>query len=334
MINKLKIQNLGPLKELSWNPGSNFNLIIGGNDTGKTFVYKMLYTAIRALEDFKRGDSPKGYRQLLDEKMYWTFQVKHLGELVKKGERKLTFDADIDEQPVYFSFSPHARKGVGECPESNIKGRGYYSVFIPPKEVLTLSNVIRKSRNVDQEFGFDDACLDLLNYLDKPTTKGGGKHVSDARNELKAFIGGTIDRDEDNGWQLKKGNAVYDIFATAEGIKKIAIFDRLIGNKVLNSNTVLFIDEPEAHLHPEAILLYMDLLAKFAQQGMQIFLTTHSYFVIKKMYLMALEKDWSTPVVSLENGQVCQFDLREGMPQNRIIQTAVNLFEKEVDLQV
>lgn len=334
MIKNVTITNLGPLEEIKWQPGNNFNLVIGGNDTGKTLLYKMLYTAIRALEDYKRGDSPKGYREILDDKLYWNFQVKHLGELVRKGTKKLTFDAEMDEQPVYFSFSPHAKKGVGECPEAKIKGREHYSVFIPPKEVLTLSNVIRKSRNVDHEFGFDDTCLDLLNYLDKPTTKGGGRHVSEARSQLKTFIHGHIDRDEQNGWQFKKGNAVYDIFATAEGIKKIAIFDRLIGNKVLNSHTVLFIDEPEAHLHPAAIVLYMDLLAKFAQQGMQIFLTTHSYFVIKKLYLMALEKGWSTPVISFDQGQVNHYDLKEGMPQNSIIQEAVNLFEKEVELQI
>jgi len=40
---------------------------------------------------------------------------------------------------------------------------------------------------------------------------------------------------------------------TAEGIKKIAILDTLLGNRYLDTSSIVFIDEPEAALHPQAV---------------------------------------------------------------------------------
>ena len=334
MIETINIDNLGPIKKINWEPSKNFNLVLGKNDTGKTLLLKALYSANRSLEDHGKGDSKKSFKQTLDEKLFWTFQVGNIGVLVNKKGDKLRFESKIDGQHIFFHFSPSAKKGVGECNEV-VNRRDNYSVFIPAKEVLSLAKVIRKSRNMDQEFGFDNTYLDLLNYLDKPTTKGGGKYVVKARRELEKFIDGKIDRNTDGTWQLKRGNTLFDIFTTAEGIKKISIFDRLIGNKVLNNNTVIFIDEPEAHLHPQAIIMFLNVLTLLAKQGMQIYMTTHSYFVIRKLYLIAQDENWKLPTISLENGNdVSYYDLKNGMPKNSIIQTSIDLFQKEVENEI
>lgn len=340
MIEWFKIKGLGPISELEWTPSKKLNVIIGQNDTGKTLLLKLLYATSRVLENYQKGDSQQTIRQLLDDKLTWTFQLKHLGDLVSKGKKapgKLEFEGDFSykegTQKLRFSFSPSASKGVGDCTEK-INRLKSISVFIPPKEVLSIARVVRKSREIDEEFGFDDTYLDLIKYLDKSRTQGGRKISSLARSKISDYMGGKIEKGSDEKWRLRKGNTIYDIFTTAEGLKKIAIFDVLIGNKVINENTVLFIDEPEAHLNPEGMIHFMEALADLSKIGVQLFINTHSYFIIRKLQLIAKEEQWDMPILTLErnNGQPKQSNLKEGLPDNPIIDTAVKLYEQEIDL--
>lgn len=335
MIKRIDIENLGPLKKASATISNQLTVVIGKNDSGKTLLLKSIYASLRALETYRRGDERRSFKSVLDDKLFWTFQLGRLGDLVRKGEgaSKLSFRTEVDDQEIKFSFSSSAEKGVGECTQVPSQREGS-TVFIPAKEVLSLQKVIRKSREIDQEFGFDDTFLDLVNYLDKPTSQGGGKHVTDARKKLKEFLKGSVEFSDKRGWYFKKGNSQFDINITAEGVKKIAILDRLIGNKMINSGTVLIIDEPEAHLHPSAIIFLMDMLKKLCRQGVQVILSTHSYFVIKKLSLLAKIDDWPVQLLSIDelNGAVESFELGDGVPDIPIIQASVDLYEQELDI--
>jgi hypothetical protein len=65
---------------------------------------------------------------------------------------------------------------------------------------------------------------------------------------------------------------------------------------------------------------------------MQIFIASHSYFVIKKLFLIAQEQQISIPVLSYQNNEWVQSDLKDGMPDNPIINESIALYEQEVDL--
>lgn len=335
MIQSIDVQNLGPLKTVKADLSDHVNVIVGKNDSGKTLLLKSMYVALRSLETFKRGKEPKTFKKILDEKLFWTFQLDKLGELVRKGadDNKMRFEAKIDDHPLLFHFTSSAVKGVGDCSEA-LEPRNNNTIFIPAKEVLTIEKVVRKSREIDREFGFDDTYLDLINYLDKPPLKGGGKYVTEARKDLKNLLGGEIVHDQKKGWYFKKGNAQFDIQIAAEGVKKIAILDRLIANKVINKGAVLMIDEPESHLHPRAIIFFMDILKNLSKQGVQIFMSTHSYFIIKKLALLAREEDWPVRLLSLaerEDGTVTKHNLQDGVPDIPIIEAAVELYQAELE---
>ena len=66
--------------------------------------------------------------------------------------------------------------------------------------------------------------------------------------------------------------------------------------------------------------------------GIQIFIASHSYFVIKKLYLNALKRKSSIPCISMskENG-IQYYDLLDGMPDNSIINESVRLYEEEIN---
>lgn len=64
---------------------------------------------------------------------------------------------------------------------------------------------------------------------------------------------------------------------TATGIKSFAYLERLLINGHLNSHTLLLIDEPEAHLHPEWVVEFAHLLVLLHKEmGVKIMIASHN----------------------------------------------------------
>jgi len=209
-------------------------------------------------------------------------------------------------------------------------------VFLPAKEVLSIYHNILKSREVDKVFGFDDTYLDLARAIRQSPKKGKNfDEFAQSRQKLEEVIGGKIEFDEPSGrWIFKKGNQKFTIGSTAEGIKKIAILDTLLGNRYIDDNSVVFIDEPESALHPKAIETLMDIVLLLSERGIQFFMASHSYFVVKKLFLIAQQNSISIPVISFDNNAWKSADLKDGMPDNSIIQASIDLYMEEVTTQI
>jgi len=218
--------------------------------------------------------------------------------------------------------------------ENHVQPRSSNSIFLPAKEVLSLHQIILKSREQDKLFGFDDTYLDLARALRQSPTKGRNyPEFANSRESLEDILGGRIEYDEKAGrWQFKKGNQKFSIGVTAEGIKKIAILDTLLGNRYLDTKSIIFIDEPEAALHPTAVCQLLDIVAMLAGSGIQFFLASHSYFVVKKLFLIAQKEGISIPVISADGNQWETADLKDGMPENTIIDESIRLYKEEVEL--
>ena len=161
---------------------------------------------------------------------------------------------------------------------------------------------------MDRAFGFDDTYYDLAKALRIAPSKGRNYTAfAKARKELKNVINGKVDYDEDSGkWYYRSETGQkFSIGATAEGVKKISIMDRLFANGYISRESVLFIDELESALHPDAICEFLEMLAEISREmGIQIFIS----------------KDREPQVT----------DLSGGMPENSIIQTSIDLYRQEV----
>lgn len=333
MITSLRIKNVGPIRNLEWRDIGKINLFIGGNATGKTFLMKAMYAAIRASEECGRGDDPRTFEQVLSEKLYWTFQVSRLHEILTKGANgRFECHLATDDGAVSFSFGEKTTKSIQDC-ENTLNRNAYNSVFFPAKEVLSLEESIRFAREQQKAFGFDDTYFDLVKAIDIETLKGRTyDSFAKSRKILTSIIDGRVVKTKEGDWIYKKGNRQYAIHIASEGIKKIAILDTLLGNRYLTPESVLFFDEPEAALHPTALGKFFDIIALLAETGMQVFIATHSYFTVKLLHLLAKEKGISLPVLSFEPDGITIDNMREGMPVNSIIEESVALYKKEVEL--
>lgn len=335
-IDSIRLKNYGMIEEFSNDRFSNINLIIGENGTGKTFLLKALYSAVSSLEEYKRGDDIKSIVEVISEKLRWTFQVEKLGDMVSKSaEEGLSLDVQLGNDRINYQFSQSATSKVGVATAPN-KGKEGNSIFIPAKEVLSLFSVILKSREVDKVFGFDDTYYDLAKALRISSSRGRNYTVfANSRKLVSDVIDGRVEYDENSGkWSYRnKKNQKFSIGATSEGVKKIAIMDRLLANGYLGSNSIIFIDEIESALHPEAICQFLDMIDTIANDmGLQVFITSHSYFVIKKLCLVALKKAGTVSCISMSKGQAPKvYDLYDGMPENSIIDTSIRLYEQEIE---
>jgi AAA15 family ATPase/GTPase len=333
MINQVKLNNFGPLADINWSGLGKINLVIGGNGSGKTFLLKAIYTSLRTLEEYKRGNEQRSAAEILADKLHWTFQAGKIGDLVSKGaDAPLSNNLTIDGKDFSYSFGKDTSKQISSL-ENQVPPRASNSIFLPAKEVLSLHQIILDSRE-DKKFGFDDTYFDLAKALRRTTTRGNNyKEFSQSRQQLEDILGGVIEYDEASlSWLFVKGRHKFPIGVTAEGIKKIAILDTLLGNRYLNTSSVVLIDEPESALHPTAISKLLDIVAMLAERGIQFFLASHSYFVVKKLFLMAQERNWSIPVISASGDEWICDDLKNGMPDNPIIAESIRLYKEEVEL--
>lgn len=334
MIEQFNIQNSGPISQVEGRQLGKLNLFIGKNGCGKTWLLKMLYVVMRSQEEFGRGQDHRDFHDVLGDKLYWTFQSQHLGDLVRRGKgNRLEVSAGMDDATeLIFGFGPDTNKQV-KPNHNNLPLRQDNSIFLPPKEVLSLWHVILKSAVQNREFGYDATYADLVLALQNPPQAGRNyDSFAKSRKQLEAMFQGRV-LFEDQQWLYRQGNSRFSIHSTAEGIKKIAILDTLLGNRFLTPGSVIFIDEPESALHPTAIVELLDILHMLAEQGMQIFMATHSYYVVKKMLLIAHRNQLPIPCfIANDEGiwkQSCL--MRDGLPDNDIINESVRLFEQEFE---
>jgi AAA15 family ATPase/GTPase len=339
--NKFKSNDLAPV-----------NVIIGKNDTGKTGLLKLLYTAAKTIDVYSRISQNQeiSFKKLLAEKMYDTFQPgkKGLGELVSKGSKeKLSVDIEFYHQKLsyqdrlHFSFGDSTTSTIVDCQET-IKSvsENFRCLFIPAKEVLTALKAIRATRDNLHIPGFDDTYLDLIRALVIPTQKGNiTEELRDVNKRLVDLFEGHIEQGLEDDFVFKKGNAEYPMQLTAEGVKKIGILTTLIRNRQLNANSILFLDEPETALHPEATRELVEMLMLMAKAGIQIFIATHNYFVLKQMYLCAKRDNIKTNCYALnkEKGKGVEgtfYDLKDEFPENAISNEAIRMADEETKLDL
>lgn len=81
----------------------------------------------------------------------------------------------------------------------------------------------------------------------------------------------------------KKNKTKFQASNIASGIKVFGILDLLIKNGSLQKGSMLIIDEPEVHLHPEWQIEYAKVLLTLSQMGVKVLLATHSPYIVQAL---------------------------------------------------
>ena len=115
----------------------------------------------------------------------------------------------------------------------------------------------------------------------------------------KDILGGKIAISEIGNFSFQENGRSFSLPVTAMGVANLGILALLIERKVLDKNSVLFIDEPEAHLHPAWQVIMVEILFELAKGGVNIVIATHSIDILKWLEVEVKENPESKSLIAL-----------------------------------
>jgi predicted ATPase len=344
-IQQLTLENFTLFRSLSGQPHASLNIIIGENNTGKTHLLKLLYAVVRSLEEYqKKSTASTPYAVQLAKKLQWVFlpQKMELGQLVSKGQKRLKVKVQIQGEMLQFEFGKTTKSRIQKLSHQTVVPNfgEVKAIFLPPKEILSIFDTIVATREDKEILAYDDTYLDLVRDFRQPLTFNNKpsqltevwQALSEATGESEIVV------EKDGSIWFVQGQEKYNVHQIAEGMRKIGILHRLIHNEMLTSrlSCVLFVDEPEINLHPQAQVQLADFLYQLSESGIQIYLSTHNYLVLKRFEQLARQYDKDLLLINLhrqKNQVVTSFHrLKDGLPANPIVEQSVALYQQDVDI--
>jgi hypothetical protein len=332
-LTKLELENFTVFNKIEIPFCEGLNVLVGENGLGKTHVMKIAYAACRASK----------HDVSFPQKTVMVFRPDQssIGRLVsreKNGNNTAKVRVSSDASKIGMSFSTKTKKW-----EADVKSELSWekqmsdltSIFIPAKEILSnawnLESAV-KMGNVE----FDDTYLDIIAAAKIDISRGVDSSVRKKYIDILQKISSGKVTLQDDRFYLKPGNqAKLEFNLVAEGLRKIALLWQLIKNGTLEKGSVLFWDEPEANINPIHIPILAELLIMLESEGVQIFISTHDYFLAKyievkrnkesKVQYISFYEDKDNKTVQCEVEK--EFELLE---HNTIMETFRQLYKEEI----
>jgi hypothetical protein len=134
---------------------------------------------------------------------------------------------------------------------------------------------------------FEETWRDTCILLGAPLARGPRESVIKKLLEpLEKAMGGSVELDKSGRFYLNLASGSMEMHLVAEGLRKLATVARLIANGSLLDKGYLFWDEPEANLNPKVIKALAKTILQVAQSGIQVFIATHSLFLLRELHIL------------------------------------------------
>lgn len=261
--------------------GDGINVIIGENGVGKTSLLKMIYAATQwSNENVNTGKT----KDLLH---YFSSNITDSEDLKNFESKEDYCYYKVTDGTHKFEYSL-SHKGI-----FNYKqwlGLNIQSVMIPTTEMLSHS---RSFLALNEKFNmpFDGTQVDIIVNASLPETRKIPDNMEGILEKISDAIEGTIVFENDIFYVLKKDGRKTEFSLEAEGLRKLGLLWKLIRNGLLEKDTILLWDEPEANLNPELYPLVVEILLELQKNGVQIFIATHSYNFAKYLEIRREKKE-------------------------------------------
>ena len=284
-ITRVKLENFTVFESLDLEPSPGINVLVGANGTGKTHLMKVCYAACGTT---KSDDS-------LMETLPGVFLPtnRDLRRLVNKGVADWQ-SARVTVQMGRHEISGHIEKdtygGYGDSGSGSEYSVSVDSVYIPAKDMLANAPGFRSLYAV-REIHFEEIYPDILNKAYLPPLRDPADFVPErVLEQLVAELGGKVTVHGEEFFLADKDEEI-EFTLLAEGLRKLGLLWLLIRNGSLRPGAVLFWDEPETNLNPKLYGVVIDVLLELQRLGVQIFLATHDYVILKELDLQVREDD-------------------------------------------
>lgn len=160
-----------------------------------------------------------------------------------------------------------------------MKMKKYDIIYIPTKEMIsTVEHFV--SLYDEYHIDFEEMYYDLAKLLDRPLSKGPNTtEQNQVLNSLENIMKGQIVQKNKKFYFKIRGEGEFEMDLLSDGYRKLSMIIYMILSGSLNKNTILFWDEPETNMNPKMIRPIVQTIIVLAQMGVQIFVSTHDYFI-------------------------------------------------------
>ena len=328
-LTRIELERFTAFKRLDFEASPGINVLVGANGTGKTHLMKVAYAAC----DVSKTDI--GFA----EKLVRVFMPSGgaIGRLVRRRGTGSSCDVRIHRgnRSLRISFSTRT-KVAASATVKDVSGWGatpVRSVYIPAKEMLANAPGFL-SLHAQREIRFEDIYPDILHRAYLPELRDPAQAEKRLLALLQRVLGGKVRVDSNEEFFLRSRGMDLEFPLVAEGIRKIGLLWLLIRNGALPERSVLFWDEPEANLNPKLFGVAVEVLIELQRMGVQIFIATHDYAVLKELDLRK-EKGDKLVFHSLyrEDGEIaCQpAETYLDIHPNTIAEALTDLYDREVE---
>ena len=366
-ISSLELNNFMLFDKLSlrWSP--KINIISGENSTGKTTLIKAMYAVLKGVSENRLDKMNKEEIEgSLVKKIQGVFRPDDdkIGRLVSRGSGggRASLSLGIGgEDSVSVGFSGRQDRHADVSVNIGVAEDGtapYFPVYIPPKEMISATEHFQSLYEA-YHIDFEEMYYDLTKLLDRPLQTGSihlfirklfvkrclqiirRSRMSEQQNSVVESFGRIINGSvvqRDKKFYLKmKGKGEFEMGLVSEGYRKLATIIYLIYSGSLNENSILFWDEPETNMNP----MIAEAVAKLAEMGVQVFITTHDYFVQQSFNLLSAYPAAGAAPPEIKFISLYKEDDRllfeEGatvseLNHNSIMEEFDNLYDREQDL--
>ena len=270
---------------IEWSP--NVNIISGGNSTGKTTLLKVLYSLLKPVASKKHTKLTK--EQIEDaviKKMQGVFRPDDMkiGRLVTRQpgnnyKANIEIHMNDNESLISATFSNRQDKHAEINVNFNKNYNGIEPVYIPPKEMISATEHFQ-SLYEEYHIDFEEMYYDLTKLLDKPLKRGANfAQQNMVLSSFEKILEGRVTQRDKKFYLRLTGGGEFEMGLVSEGYRKLSTIIYLILSGSLTKNSILFWDEPETNMNPMMIKPIAEAVMELAAMGVQVFITTHDYFV-------------------------------------------------------
>ena len=289
-LTRVRLERFTAFEELDLELSPGINVLVGANGTGKTHLMKVCYAACEVSKTGKE----------FSDKLVRIFMPSgwSSGRMAKRGEEEGTGRVEVfrGRGSIFTTFSDRARSSNvditvtrGEQQSSAWEDLMLNSVYIPVKEMLANAPGFR-SLYASRSIHFEEVYADILDRAFLPALREEPAAFVTLLRDLEKALGGSVSI-EGEEFFLDGRHGTLEFSLLAEGLRKLALLWLLIRNGSLSQGSVLFWDEPETNLNPKLYRLLMEALLELQRHGVQIFLATHDYGILKEIDLQMVNDD-------------------------------------------
>lgn len=299
VIESLTLKDFTVFKNAEFDLAPGLNVVVGENGTGKTHILKLAYSATYVCARGAREPGPAPTKSHLQSaiaaKLTAVFRPDELGRLARRDRRgrqrsevRCRYRAPTNDLAFSFNTASKSEVSVDLAPSAWIEK---LPVYLPTRELLTLSPGF-VSLYETSYLPFEETWRDTSILLGAPLARGPReKRIRELLAPLEEAMSGKVEMEEGGRFYLNSAGVSTEMHLVAEGLRKLAMVARLIATGSLVDKGFLFWDEPESNLNPRIIKLVAQTIVHLAQSGIQVFVATHSLFLLRELDLLLQQPD-------------------------------------------